>query len=180
MRSPSRPRFDCLERWDMSCRFLPSLVRLRSLRSRKNRNLRHLRGRYQRHNRNRWCMVSCLQEISPSDSLWVRSGQGLQTSEMRVLNGRGDERTGTKAWNSLYDVSIHKQCLRFPNAPRLRITLGEYPELGVDKRSGSDRVSKSFLYWDRDIHRWGCGVCDARIFGSLITRGSGEAGFLWR
>ena len=72
------------------------------------------------------------------------------------------------------------ECLRCPNAPCLRITLGEHPELGVDERSGSDRVSKSFLHRDRDVYGWGCGICDARIVGSLITRGLGEAGFLWR
>ena len=98
---------------------------------------------------------------------------------MRVLCSRVDERTGTKARNSPYDVSIHKQWFRFPNAPHLWVTFGEYPELGVDKRSGSDRISKSFLHWDWNVHGRGCGAYNARIFGGLVTRGSGEAGFLW-
>ena len=134
MRSPSRPRFEYLRRCGLSCRFPPSPIQLWSL--------RHLRGRYQRRNRDRWCTVSCPPEIFLSGSLWFSSGRGLQTSGIRVLNGRGVERTGTKTWNSPYDASIHKQCLRFSNAPRLRVTLGEYPELGVDKRSGSDSLEE--------------------------------------
>ena len=72
--SPSRPGFEYLERRGLSCRFLPSLVQLWSLRNRRNRSSRHLRGHYQRRNRNRWCLASCPPEILLSDSRWFPSG----------------------------------------------------------------------------------------------------------
>ena len=178
MRSLSRPRFECLERWDLSYCFLPSLVRLWSLQSRKNHSLRHLRGRYQSRNRNRRCaefhaLVPVRSSPRPFRTLISfvcspRPEENLREPESKISSGQ----------DSPYDVSIQKQCLRFSNAPRLRVTLGEYPELGVDKRSGGERILESFLHWDRDVHGWGCGVRDGRIVGSLITRGSGEAGFL--
>ena len=108
MRSPPCPSFECLQHWGLSYRLPPSLVQLWDLRSHKNHNLRLPRGHYQHHNRNRWCMVSCPPEISLSDSLWFPSGQGLQTSEIRALSDHEDEHTGTKAWHSPYDMSIHK------------------------------------------------------------------------
>ena len=64
----------------------------------------------------------------------------------------GDERTSTKARYTLCDVSVDEKCFRCSNAPKSRSTLGKEPELGIDERSGGDRVSQGFLQQNRDGH----------------------------
>ena len=48
--------------------------------------------------------------------------------------------TSTEPWYALHDAFIDVKWFRRSNTPEIKSTLGEDPELGIDKRSGCDRV----------------------------------------
>ena len=64
----------------------------------------------------------------------------------------GGSLTGTKSRHSPRDMLIDEKRFWSANAPRLRPSLRKDPELGVNKCSGSDRISESLLQRDRNGH----------------------------
>ena len=79
-------------------------------------------------------------------------------------------------------MSVNKERLRFSNASGFRPSFGVNPELGVDESSRSDRISQGFLQREWDSHDQGRNVYNVWKFetSSVVTRGSGEADYLWR
>ena len=91
-------------------------------------------------------------------------------------------RTGCKQRYVFHDVSVDEECLRFSNASGFRPSLGMDPELGVDERSRGDRISQSLSQREWNSHDRDRKVHNVQKFwsSSVVTRGSGEAGYLWR
>ena len=89
----------------------------------------------------------------------------------------GGSLTGTKSRHSPRDMLIDEKRFWSANASRLRSSLRKDPELGVNKCSGSDRISESLLQRDRNGHGQVVIVQSSRIQDPGRVQGVHEA---WR